>query len=91
MYDAGMCKKKPRKEETSAVSILTRNSNLKETTASPDGNANTLSVMSRRMVSKQRNTEDGLRVVLGHILALFLGGALSAVRAQCNYLGVWPY
>ena len=20
-----------------------------------------------------------------------LGGALSAVRAQCNYLGVWPY
>ena len=19
------------------------------------------------------------------------GGALSAVRAQCNYLGVWPY
>ena len=21
----------------------------------------------------------------------FLGGASSAVRAQCNYLGVWPY
>ena len=21
----------------------------------------------------------------------YLGGALSAVRAQCNYLGVWPY
>ena len=20
-----------------------------------------------------------------------VGGALSAVRAQCNYLGVWPY
>ena len=20
-----------------------------------------------------------------------IGGALSAVRAQCNYLGVWPY
>ena len=20
-----------------------------------------------------------------------MGGALSAVRAQCNYLGVWPY
>ena len=20
-----------------------------------------------------------------------LGGALSAVQAQCNYLGVWPY
>ena len=19
------------------------------------------------------------------------GGALSALRAQCNYLGVWPY
>ena len=19
------------------------------------------------------------------------GGALSAVRAQCNYLGIWPY
>ena len=24
-------------------------------------------------------------------LRWFLGGALSAVRAQCNYLGVWPY
>ena len=22
---------------------------------------------------------------------LYRGGALSAVRAQCNYLGVWPY
>ena len=20
-----------------------------------------------------------------------IGGALSAVRARCNYLGVWPY
>ena len=20
-----------------------------------------------------------------------IGGALSAVRAQCNYLGAWPY
>ena len=24
------------------------------------------------------------------VAALDLGGALSAVRAQCNYLGVWP-
>ena len=25
------------------------------------------------------------------ILNQYKGGALSAVRAQCNYLGVWPY
>ena len=24
-------------------------------------------------------------------LLLTIGGALSAMRAQCNYLGVWPY
>ena len=24
-------------------------------------------------------------------ILLALGGALSAVRAQCNYLGIWPY
>ena len=25
------------------------------------------------------------------IVPFALGGASSAVRAQCNYLGVWPY
>ena len=25
-----------------------------------------------------------------HLQATLSGGALSAVRAQCNYLGVWP-
>ena len=24
-------------------------------------------------------------------LLRYSGGALSAVRAQCNYLGIWPY
>ena len=26
-----------------------------------------------------------------YIRCWFSGGASSAVRAQCNYLGVWPY
>ena len=33
----------------------------------------------------------GLRWGFRHGLGLLFGGASSAVRAQCNYLGVWPY
>ena len=34
---------------------------------------------------------DGPRVAHKPEALAHIGGALSAVRAQCNYLGVWPY
>ena len=61
----------------------------------------TLSVSHRRVLCCVFVTEGHLNVIfvppslllyhLFHSLLCIIGGALSAVRVQCNYLGVWPY